>query len=415
MADNALNFEPPVTPVQPTQQLNFEPTLNFEPQTTDAQPTDTQQKWPSVSDQGIPIVGDNTPEGMSKYQPLPKDQQEEDVAKKQYSDILAQQKAKEDAKYTYDHKSGDIAPDFVPNTTMYDKDSDPNATYETLKSKAKEFSIAGEPIINGRIVPKPGAYDWTPSKESALNPFTTVLGISPKVQQNVSDSVREGTRNVLETAAATLDEALGHKDSPITKMVYKYVAAPPAAKGVSDSLIRDATKLTGAALLGARGGQKAAEIVSNNKDWGRLLASYGSYFTTVASMNREDPTLVNGQNALVPLFEGATGKDGTISGDVMQKKINQGIDALYLGIPGVTFAHATQAVGHMINNLFLQQIKEGLSEKAIRMKVGREFFSQLGKYGEMDQKSLDNAVRYVQENRDELLTFADMTSLSLML
>lgn len=416
--DNALDFEPAAAPTQGlapqpnTNVLDFEPkALDFEPVQAvpqmsgyPGQPKVSQEELDSASPIGVQPQA-TTPVFNGTFDPS----KDESLIPGSTANIAAEQD-RGLAKQYENYQSGPLAgnslgPNFKPTTDMYDNSKNPWKLYKDATKQADSSTIFGDPVIKGVRVPKPGEYDWT-GLDKGLSTSVDTGDISPKIKNLVGDAGREGIKNLLVTGAAALDEISG--TDTMAKTVDSWIASPPIAQKSVDSLIKDATKITAGAIVGAKVGAMGAKSMGATQTISNAIAGLSSIVGATGVLNPNDPTLITGQNALAPILHGVpVDKNGKFSTQIINNKVNQLIDGILLVAPAAKAVDAVAWVGSFINRVAIQPVYMGLpmAEKAREMKVGRDILYHLD--GTTD-KATDDLIKSLQQYKSETFDMGNL-------
>lgn len=404
-----LDFEPDVAPVNTQmtpQALDFEPDSSSQLSGYPGQPKVTQAELDAapegIGDTPEQFTGSFDPsKDMSLIPGSPENLQadQDRLLGKQYKDYQSGQVIQSPEAMV---RSDALPENLVPSTDMYEGSQDPWKMYNDMASKADSHTLLGDPVLKGKVLPKPGDYSWYNLDKSPLSGEKSVLntpfGVSPKLASLTGDAARESIKNLLVTAAAALDEAAG--TDYMAKSVDQWIASPPEAKAPVDGLIKDGVKITAATILGAKAGATAGSSMNWSEKYSQALAGLSSLVGAISVLNPDDPTVITGKNALAPMLTGIPIDDkGKFSQQILAKKFNQLEDAVALGLPMAKGAEVAGWVGGFLSRTIVQPITYGLSSSAREKKVTQDILYHLdGK----DSGSVDKLIQYIQAHKQEV-------------
>ncbi len=272
-------------------------------------------------------------------------------------------------------RTGDkVIPDnYEPGTNEYDQGpgkADPWKWYEMLVEKGKKQAekdgktTEGDyrPSLNGRIIPKPEDYKYGPS----LNP------VVPLADQYTVSQAEDGAREILKNAAtigvALFDEMAG---TDYAKTVNEAILSPPKAKTIGSQISRDALKQVALIYAGTKSGTSIGNrIPKYTQVIASTLSALGGVIGSTLAMNPDDPTLVAGKKALVPVLtqEAFDESNGSFSAEYLNKVYNQFVDNMVQAMPVVPAVKVTEAATGWLYKNTVDPLVNILSGSPVRAK-----------------------------------------------
>ena len=298
-------------------------------------------------------------------------------------------------------KNKTIPDDFTPSTDMYSGVENPWKLYEIAAAKAKEHTLLGKPIVNGKILPTP--IDYGAQETMLPNVLGANVRAASNVVDNIGDSSRELFKNIAVTGAAMIDETFGTKAA---EYLDKSIADPPTAGRVTDALVRDGFKITVAAIAGGKLGAKTGQALTGKSSGfiAQTLAGLGTLIGGVAAQNPDDPTVLTGKKAMVTILQGVpVDENGTFSAQHLEKKYNQLVDAVALGMPVHLGARAGAIITNFANRTMIDPLIAAFSPAKRTNQMAEDILNKLNKN---TPEGIDEIIQYIKANPKEVFSFA---------
>jgi len=298
------------------------------------------------------------------------------------------------------------------NTQMYEGMSQEAAwkKYEQIKKQAKEFSVFGNPIVDGRVVPDPFNYG------------THNAGILAGMSSGdlIADATRNVVRSLAITAGALIEEGsdvvndklggtTGYRfdvGDGLTELAQKNIAKSPRAVG-GDAAVESALEYGIPALAGAKLGRGVGKAMGK-PDFGPMssaLTALGGTIAAVSAMDPEASTLATGDNSFMKWFPGVPLDAGA---NAAQKVLNNKINQLYDAGLSVLPIRAGLVSGDLAWNFVAKTVVEPMMDMFSKTRQENKLVaSVLSKLNVNDMKATKELVDFLENNKKAVIEFAE--------